>query len=88
MAENRFKARQQKRAEDEENRLEQAKGVNTPVSSAKQTKQSNNTKMVPVQFYMSADDKKRLKMYCLVNDMNMTDLIKDVINDFLESKGV
>lgn len=84
MAENRFKARQQKRAEDEENRLEQAKGVSSPIKQ----KQTSNTKMVPVQFYMSADDKKRLKMYCLANDMNMTDLIKDVINDFLESKGV
>lgn len=86
MAENRFKARQKKRVADEENRLEQTKGVNTPISST--TKQNNNTKMVPVQFYMSADDKKRLKMYCLANDMKMTELIKNLINDFLESKGV
>ena len=81
MTENRFKARQQKRAVEEESRLEQAKGVNTPA------KQNSNTKMVPVQFYMTDDMKKRLKMYCLSNDTKMTEILNAVIDDFLKSKG-
>ena len=59
MAENRFKARQQKRAVEEESRLEQAKGGTTSVSG----KNHGNQKMVPVQFYMTNDMKKKLKMY-------------------------
>lgn len=88
MAENRCKVRQSKRAVVEETRLKQANGASiSEQTPAKHTKQSNNTKMVPVQFYMGADDKKRLKMYCLSNDKKMTDVLKDVIDNFLQSKG-
>lgn len=55
-------------------------------TSSKQ--QARDTRMVPVQFYMKACDKKRLKMYCLANDINMTDLMRDVINNYLNSKNV
>ena len=49
--------------------------------------QNSNTKMVPVQFYMTDDMKKRLKMYCLSNDTKMTEVLNTVIDDFLKSKG-
>lgn len=81
MAENRFKARQQKRAVEEESRLEQAKGGTASV------KNYGNQKMVPVQFYMTNDMKKRLKMYCLSNDTKMTDVLNKITDDFLKSQG-
>ena len=81
MAENRFKARQQKRAVEEESRLEQAKGVTTSA------KKHGNQKMVPVQFYMTNDMKKRLKMYCLSNDTKMTDALNKMVNEILTSNG-
>ena len=83
MAENRFKARQQKRAVEEESRLEQAKGGATSVSE----KNHGNQKMVPVQFYMTNDMKKRLKMYCLSNDTKMTDVLNKMTDEFLKSQG-
>lgn len=55
-------------------------------TSSKQ--QASDTRMVPVQFYIRACDKKRLKMYCLANDINITDLMRNVINNYLNSKGV
>ena len=78
MAENRFKARQQKRAVEDESRLEQAKGGTA--------KNHGNQKMVPVQFYMTNDMKKRLKMYCLSNDTKMTDVLNKITDDFLKSE--
>ena len=83
MTENRFKARQQKRAVEEESRLEQAKGGTISVS----VKNHGNQKMVPVQFYMTNDMKKRLKMYCLSNDTKMTDVLNKMVNEFLTSNG-
>lgn len=83
MTENRFKARQQKRAVEEESRLEQAKGGTISVSA----KNHGNQKMVPVQFYMTNDMKKRLKMYCLSNDTKMTDVLNKMVNEFLTSNG-
>ena len=43
--------------------------------------------MVPVQFYMTNDMKKRLKMYCLSNDTKMTDVLNEITEDFLKSQG-
>ena len=83
MAENRFKARQQKRVVEEESRLEQAKGGTTSVSA----KNNGNQKMVPAQFYMTNDMKKRLKMYCLSNDTKMTDVLNKITEDFLKLQG-
>lgn len=82
MTENRFKARQQKRAVEEESRLEQVKGTSTPSPAKK-----GSAKQVPVQFYMSDADKKRLKMYCLSNDMKMTEVLNNMVSEFLKSKG-
>lgn len=81
MTENRFKACQQKRTVEEELRLEQAKDETTYVS----VKNHGNQKMVPVQFYMTNDMKKRLKMYCLSNDTKMTDVLNKIVNEFLTS---
>ncbi|HAT4329054.1 plasmid partition protein ParG [Clostridium perfringens] len=85
MSENRFKSRQQKRKIEEELRLEQAKGASTPVQTA--AKQNGNAKMVPVQFYMTSETKKRLKMYCLSNDTKMTEVLNDMVDEFLKSNG-
>ena len=73
MIENRFKARRQKQTVEEESRSEQAKG--------------GNQKMVPVQFYMTNDMKKRLKMYCLSNDTKMTDVLNKMTDEFLKLQG-
>lgn len=83
MTENRFKVRQQKRAVEEESRLEQAKGGTTSVIC----KNHGNQKMVPAQFYMTNDMKKRLKMYCLSNDTKMTDVLNKITEDFLKLQG-
>lgn len=83
MTENRFKVRQQKRAVEEESRLEQAQGGTTSVSA----KNHGNQKMVPAQFYMTNDMKKRLKMYCLSNDTKMTDVLNKITEDFLKLQG-
>ena len=83
MGENSFIARQQKRAVEEESRLEQAKVGTTSVSG----KNHGNQKMVPVQFYMTNDMKRRLKMYCLSNDTKMTDVLNKMVNEFLTSNG-
>ncbi|MDM0934604.1 plasmid partition protein ParG [Clostridium perfringens] len=85
MSENRFKSRQQKRKIEEELRLEQAKGASTPAQTA--AKQNGNAKMVPVQFYMTSETKKRLKMYCLSNDTKMTEVLNDMVDEFLKSNG-
>ena len=83
MTENRFKSYQRKRAVEEKSRLEQAKSGTTSVSS----KNYGNHKMVPVQFYMTNDMKKRLKMYCLSNDTKMTDVLNKMTEEFLKSNG-
>lgn len=51
------------------------------------TVQEKNSKMVPVQFYMTYNNKKRLKMYCLENDMKMTEVLNNIIDEMLERKG-
>ena len=33
-------------------------------------------KKVPIQFYLTEDMKKRLKMYCVANDTNMKDVLE------------
>ena len=43
--------------------------------------------MVPVQFYMTNDMKKRLKMYCLSMDTKMTDALNKMTDEFLKSQG-
>ena len=43
--------------------------------------------MVPAQFYMTNDMKKRLKMYCLSNDTKMTDVLNKITEDFLKLQG-
>ena len=89
MAENRFKARQAKRAADEENRLEQAKGKSALIQAlAKQdATKPNGGGTTPVQFYISKDLKKRLKTYCASTDEKMTDVAIIALNEYLESKG-
>lgn len=41
----------------------------------------------PVQFYINANLKKRLKTYCVVNDENMTSVLTKVLDTFLVSEG-
>ncbi|WP_298093876.1 hypothetical protein [uncultured Catenibacterium sp.] len=41
----------------------------------------------PVQFYINADLKKRLKTYCVANDENMTSVLTKVLDTFLVSEG-
>ena len=41
----------------------------------------------PVQFYINADLKKRLKTYCVVHDENMTSVLTKVLDTFLVSEG-
>ena len=41
----------------------------------------------PVQFYIDADLKKRLKTYCVVHDENMTSVLTKVLDTFLVSEG-
>ena len=50
-------------------------------------KQIQKNKMMPIQFYVTDSDKKRLKMYCAANDIKMTDVLNDILNEFLKSKG-
>jgi len=38
--------------------------------------------MVPVQFYMTNDMKKRLKNVLSVNDTKMTDVLNKIVNEF------
>lgn len=47
----------------------------------------DSSKHVPVQFFLSAEEKKRLKLYCLDNDMKMTEVIKKVVVDYLTKEG-
>lgn len=51
----------------------------------KEKEKSLETK--PVQFYIDADLKKRLKTYCVVNDENMTSVLTKVLDTFLVSEG-
>ncbi|OLA10278.1 MAG: hypothetical protein BHW12_02825 [Coprobacillus sp. 28_7] len=44
-------------------------------------------KKVPIQFYLTEDMKKRLKMYCVANDTNMKDVLVDILDKFLKSEG-
>lgn len=43
-------------------------------------------KKVPIQFYLTEDMKKRLKMYCVANDTNMKDVLVNILDEFLKSK--
>ena len=38
-------------------------------------------KKVPIQFYLTEDMKKRLKMYCVANDTNMKDVLVDILDN-------
>ena len=44
-------------------------------------------KKVPIQFYLTEDLKKRLKMYCVANDTNMKDVLVDILDEFLKAEG-
>lgn len=90
MVENRFKARQAKRAADEDKILEQANGENTDDSVKVTTSQSlkaNGDGTTPIQFYITKDMKKRLKTYCASNDKKMTGVLIGVLDEFLKSNG-
>ena len=81
MTEKRSKVRQKERTVEEKSYLEQTKGKALSWSA----ENHENQKMVPVQFYMTNDMKRRLKMYCLSNDTKMTDVLNRIVNDFLTS---
>ena len=63
--------------------LEQLEGKTSSIFS----KKDGDEKMVPVQFYMTNDMKKRLKMYCLSNDTKMSDVLNKMTDEFLKSQG-
>ena len=44
-------------------------------------------KKVPIQFYLTEDMKKLLKIYCVANDTNMKDVLVDILDEFLKSEG-
>lgn len=81
MTEKRSKVHQKKRTVEEKSYLEQIRGKALSLSA----ENHENQKMVPVQFYMTNDMKRRLKMYCLSNDTKMTDVLNRIVNDFLTS---
>lgn len=85
MAENRFKSRQEKRTEEQNVTLAKASGheVKAAASAAK----AAPVDKTPVQVYMTKDMKKRLKMYCVQSEENMTSVIISAIDEYLKSKG-
>ena len=76
MAENRFKARQEKRAEEQTTTMAKASG-----------KDAGTVDKTTIQVYVSKELKKRLKMYCLESDENMTSVLNTAIDEYLKSKG-
>ena len=50
-------------------------------------KKINNNGQSPIQFYITKDMKKRLKMYCASVDEKMTCVLTDMLDNFLKSKG-
>lgn len=85
MAENRFKSRQEKRTEEQNVTLAKASGheVQTAAPAAK----AAPVDKTPVQVYMTKDMKKRLKMYCVQSEENMTSVIIEAIDEYLKGKG-
>lgn len=83
MTPNRLISHQPPKTVNEESHLEQS---NSEIISTL-SKNRKNQKMVPVQFYMTNDMKKRLKLYCLSNDTKMTDVLNTMVNEFLTSNG-
>lgn len=85
MAENRFKSRQEKRTEEQNVTLAKASGhdIQTAAPAAK----AAPVDKTPVQVYMTKDMKKRLKMYCVQSEENMTSVIISAIDEYLKSKG-
>ena len=79
MAENRFKARQTERTADQQKTLAKASGAASASTPAEDK--------TPIQFYTSKEMKKRLRMYCLENDENMTSVIVPLLDEFLKGKG-
>lgn len=60
----------------------------TKYRTKKDLEKCSDTKMVPIQFYVSAEDKKKLQMYCLDHDTKMTNVIKDAIHEYITDKKV
>lgn len=83
MSDNSSTAYRQQQSLQEESYLERADGRTSSISS----KKDGDQKMVPVQFYMTNDMKKRLKMYCLSNDTKMSDILNKMTDEFLKSQG-
>ena len=44
-------------------------------------------KKVPIQFHLTEDMKKRLKIYCVANDTNMKEVLVDIVDEFLKAEG-
>ena len=82
MAENRFKSRQEKRTEEQNVTLAKASGydikTSTPAPAVDKT---------PMQVYMPKDMKKRLKVYCVQSEENMTSVVLTAIDEYLKKKG-
>ena len=78
-----FMAQHQRLSNQKELNLEQLEGKTSSLFS----KKDGDEKMVPVQFYMTNDMKKRLKMYCLSNDTKMSDVLNKMTDEFLKSQG-
>ena len=78
-----FMAQHQRLSNQKELNLEQLEGKTSSLFS----KKDGDEKMVPVQFYMTNDMKKRLKMYCLSNDTKMSDDLNKMTDEFLKSQG-
>lgn len=86
MAENRFKSRQEKRTEEQNVTLAKASGHEVQ-TAAPVAKASSPVDKTPVQVYMTKDMKKRLKMYCVQSEENMTSVIISAIDEYLKAKG-
>lgn len=86
MSENRFKSRQEKRTEEQNITLAKASGHDVQASAAAKSSSAPVDK-TPVQVYMTKDMKKRLKLYCVQSEENMTSVIISAIDEYLKAKG-
>ena len=85
MSENRFKSRQEKRTEEQNITLAKASGHEVQASAP--AAKAAPVDKTPVQVYMTKDMKKRLKMYCVQSEENMTSVIISAIDEYLKAKG-
>lgn len=94
MVESRFKNRQTIRANAENEKLMQAKGVaeekneTKDVTSAAVSSKPMKKDLAPIQFYVEKDVKNKLKSYCSLNGLNMSSVLVEMVKAYMEDKGI